>query len=273
MSAASLTAISPAIHSRAFELFKEYMITGGMPEVVSRYVAMRETRVAAFNAVRSLQRELVDSYLDDIAKHSGSLKAVRIASVMKNIPEQLARETTGSRKFMFKDVVSGRSAYDVLEGPVEWLVRAGLVHRVPVCRNIQQPLSAYVEKNAFMLYMFDTGILGAMLNIDPAIIHRYDFGQFKGFLAENAVLNEILCAGHGPVYTWRGVTAEIEFLLSRGEQVIPIEVKAGVNTKAKSMKTYRAKYAPAKAVLLSGQGANQIDSGLLHAPLYLAGAI
>ena len=271
--AASVTELSPALHGKAFGLFKEYLITGGMPEVVRRYVSLRETRVAAFQAVRGLQQELIGSYLDDIAKHAGSLKAVRIAAVMKNIPEQLAREVSGSRKFYFKDVVSGRSTYDVLEGPIEWLVRAGLVHRVPICRTVRQPLAAYAEKNSFMLYLFDTGLLGAMLHLDPAVIHRYEFGQFKGFLAENAVLNELICAGSGPVFTWRGTTAEIEFLLSSGDQVIPVEAKAGMNTKAKSMKTYRDKYAPEKAILFSGQGANQLDGGLLHAPLYLAGAL
>jgi predicted AAA+ superfamily ATPase len=271
--AESISAISPAIHGKAFGLFKEFMITGGMPEVVQRYVSLRETRAAAFQAVRRFQRELVESYLDDIAKHAGSLKAVRIASVLNNIPEQLARETSGVKKFLFRDVVPGRSTYDVLEGPIEWLIRAGLVHRVPICRAVRQPLSAYAEKSAFMLYLFDTGLLGAMLNLDPAIIHRYDFGQFKGFLAENAVLNELLCAGRGPLFTWRGTTAEIEFLLPAGEQVIPIEVKAGVNTKAKSMQTYRDKFSPRNAFLLSGQGTNQMDQGLLHAPLYLAAAL
>lgn len=271
--AASTAGISPAIHSKTFGLFKEYMITGGMPEVVQRYASLRETRVAAFQAVRRLQRELVDSYLDDIAKHAGSLKAVRIAAVLNNIPEQLARETTGARKFLFREVVPGRSTYDVLEAPIEWLIRAGLVHRVPICRTVRQPLSAYAEKNAFMLYLFDSGLLGAMLHLDPAVIHHYDFGQFKGFLAENVALNELLCAGQGPLFTWRGTTAEIEFLLPCGDRVIPIEVKAGVNTKAKSMQTYREKYAPEVAILFSGQGSNQMDHGLLHAPLYLAGAL
>jgi hypothetical protein len=189
---------------------------------------LRETRATAFQTVRRLQHELVESYLDDIAKHAGSLKAVRIASVLKNIPEQLARETTGSRKFLFKDVVTGRSNYEVLEGPIEWLIRAELVHRVPICRTVQQPLSAHTEPNAFMLYLFDTGLLGAMLHLDPAIIHQYDFGHFKGFLAD-------------------------------------------INTKAKSMKTYRERYQPEKAILFSGCGINQMDNGLLHTPLYLAG--
>lgn len=270
--AAGTVEISPAIHSKAFGFYKEYMITGGMPEVVRQYSSLRETRAAAFQAARKLQHELAESYLDDIAKHAGSLKAVRVASVFRSIPEQLARETAGSRKFQFKNVVPGRSTYDVLEGPIEWLIRAGLVHRVPICRTVEQPLAAHLETNAFMLYLFDIGILGAMLHLEPAAIHRYDFGQFKGFLAENAVLTELICAGHGPLVTWRGTTAEIEFLLQQGEQIVPVEVKAGINTKAKSMKTYREKYAPAMAILYSGLGANRLDHGLLHAPLYLAGA-
>lgn len=271
--AAAPTQISPAIHGKAFGLFKEYLITGGMPEVVQRYARLRETPVAAFQAVRALQRELIDSYQDDIAKHAGALKAVRIAAVLNSIPTQLARETTGVRKFLFKDVVPGRSTYDVLEGPIEWLVRAGLVHRVPICRAVRQPLAACADPGAFMLYLADTGLLGAMLHLEPAVIHRYEFGQFKGFLAENAVLNELLCAGHGPLFTWRGTTAEIEFLLPCGERIIPIEVKSGVNTKAKSMRTYRQRYSPEKAILFSGLGVNQFDHGLLHAPLYLASAV
>jgi predicted AAA+ superfamily ATPase len=267
------TAITPAIHTKTFNLFKEYLITGGMPEVVGCYIGRRETRVAAFDAVRRLQRDLLNSYLDDIAKHAGALKAIRIASVLKNIPQQLAREVTGSRKFLFKDVIPGRSTYDELEGPIEWLLKAGLVHRVPICRTIKQPLNAYVEQNAFMLYLFDVGLLGAMLNLAPSTIHQYDFGQFKGYLAENVVLSELLSAGHDAVFTWRSGTSEIEFLLPCGEQIVPIEVKAGVNTKAKSMKVYREKYTPEKAILFSGQGTNQKDHGLLHAPLYLAGTL
>ncbi len=151
------------------------------------------------------------------------------------------------------------------------LVRAGLVHRVPICRTVKLPLAAYAQKNAFMLYLFDTGILGAMLHLDPATIHQYDFGQFKGFLAENAVLNQLFCAGLEPVYTWREGASEIEFLLSSGGRVIPVEVKAGLNTKAKSLRAFRERYSPETAVLLTALGANQMDDGLLHAPLYLAG--
>ena len=264
------TRLLAPIHEKAFGLFKEYLVCGGLPEVVETYIRLRDTRVAAFHAARSLQRELLKSYMDDIAKHSGKIKAVRIASVFKNIPEQLARETTGISKFIFKDVLPGKSTYDELEAPIEWLAQAGLIHRVPVCRTIRHPLAAYTEKNAFMLYLFDVGLLGAMLDLDSSVLYQYDFGQFKGFLAENAVLNEMRCGGIESIYTWREGTAEIEFVISSEGGAIPIEVKAGVNTKAKSMRMFRQKYAPKLAVLLSAQGANQQDNGLLHAPLYLA---
>jgi predicted AAA+ superfamily ATPase len=272
-SARNQAPLSPPIHEKAFGLFKEYLICGGLPEVVATYLELRDTRVAAFQAARSLQKELIESYMDDIAKHAGKLKAVRIAGVFKSIPEQLARETSGIRKFIFKDVLAGKSTYDELEAPIEWLAQAGLVQRIPICRTIRLPLSAYAEKNAFMLYLFDVGILGAMLDLDSSVLYQYDFGQFKGFLAENAVLNEMRCGGMGPVYTWREGTSEIEFIIAIGDQAIPIEVKAGINTKAKSMRVFRQKYTPTQAVLLSALGANQQDRGLLHAPLYLASCI
>ncbi len=262
--------LAPPIHEKAFGFFKEYLVCGGLPEVVETYIELRDTRTTAFRAARVLQKELVDSYMDDIAKHSGKLKAVRIAGVFRNIPEQLARETSGIRKFIFKDVLAGKSTYDELEAPIEWLAQAGLIHRIPICRTIRHPLAAHTQKNAFMLYLFDVGILGAMLDLDSSILYQYDFGQFKGFLAENAVLNEMHCDGIEPVYTWREGTSEIEFIITGKDGVVPIEVKAGINTKAKSMNVFRQKYSPKLAVLLSAQGANQNDHGLLHAPLYLA---
>ena len=97
-------------------------------------------------------------------------------------------------------------------------------------------------------------------------------GQIKGFLAENMVLGELVAAGQNEIFTWRGKTSEIEFLVPSGDETIPVEVKAGLNTKARSMQVYRTRYSPPLAILFSGLGTNQIDNGLLHAPLYLAGA-
>ncbi len=265
-------ALSPLIHSKSFGYFKEYLITGGLPEVVAHYIEQRDTRAEAYTAARVRQRELINDYLDDIAKHAGKINAMHIAAIFRNIPHQLARETSGISKYRFKDVLAGRSTYDVLASPIEWLIRAGLAHRVPICRKVRHPLAAYAEHNAFMLYLFDVGILGAMLNLDPAALYLYDIGQIKGFLAENMVLNELVAAGWHDIYTWRGKTSEIEFVLPVGDEAIPVEVKSGLNAKARSMQSYRDRYAPPLAALFSAQGTNQIDNGLLHAPLYLAGA-
>jgi predicted AAA+ superfamily ATPase len=267
----AISEIPPSVHAKAFALFKEFMICGGLPEPVSVYLKYRETPVAAHQKTRELQRELIQSYLDDIAKHSGSVNAMRIAALFNDIPGQLARENTGAKKFRFKGVLPGRSSYAELSDPLQWLQSAGLIHRIPICRKLRTPLAPYAEKNSFMLYLFDIGILGAMLHLAPAVIYKYDFGQFKGFLAENAVLVEMISAGINPVYTWRGVTSEIEFLVEDQDQFIPVEVKAGINTKAKSLRVFRETYHPERELLFSGKGTNQQDHALIHAPVYLAG--
>ena len=115
-----------------------------------------------------------------------------------------------------------------------------------------------------MLYLFDVGILGAMLGLDPAALYLYDIGQIKGFLAENMVLGERVAAGQSEIFTWRGKTSEIEFLVPSGDETIPVEVKAGLNTKARSMQVYRTRYSPPLAILFSGLGTNQIDNALSH---------
>lgn len=261
--------LSDLIHLKAFDLFKEYLITGGLPEVVTIYRENIEDKNLAYNNVRKLQNELFSSYLDDFAKHSGNLKAIRIASLFKNIPEQLAKENKSSKKFIFKGILSNNSNYANLEGPIEWLCQAGLIHRVPICNKCKLPLSAYTKENTFILYLFDVGILGAMLNIKPSIIHNYDFGQFKGFIAENFALTEMLSNGLPDIFSWQENTSQIEFLLNIGEETVPVEVKAGTNTKAKSLKIFKEKYSPGKSIMLSGSNLHYNANGHLHIPLYL----
>ncbi len=264
------TEISGIVHQKASELLNEYLIVGGLPEVVAVYAENRNKLIIAYSLVRKLQNELILSYMDDISKHAGKLKAVRIAALFGNIPDQLAKENKVSRKFTFKGVLPKNSNYSNLEGPIEWLSHAGLIHRVPICNRAQLPLSAYTKANAFVLYLFDVGILGAMLKLDPVVLRDFSFGQFKGFLAENFVLQEFMTTDCKPIYSWRENTAEIEFLISIGSEIIPVEVKAGVNTKAKSLRVFKEKYNPASSLLLSGKIKKQTKDGNLRLPLYLA---
>jgi predicted AAA+ superfamily ATPase len=256
------------IHDRVLENYKLYLVTGGLPEVVDTFVQQHSSLKQAFQSIRALQKSLIQSYMDDIAKHSGNLKAIRISSLLKNIPEQLARETQG-KKFVFKGVLPKHSNYNTLEGPMEWLNKAGLIHRVPICQKARLPLMSYTKENTFILYLFDVGLLGAMLDISPVTLYKYDFGQQKGFFAENFVLQELMAHLGQPIYSWNENTAEIEFLITGEDGPLPIEVKAGLNTKAKSLKVFKGKYGPSRSILYSTRSIISSHQGDLHLPIYL----
>ncbi len=258
------------LHQKLWDFFKYFMITGGLPEVVKNFKEKFNTLSEAFNIVRKLQTELLKDYIDDISKHSGKIKSVKIEAVFKNIPVQLARETDGMKKFVFKDVLSGSSRYSSLEAPIEWLIKAGLVFKIPVCAKPLLPLLAYSDEKKFKLYMFDVGILGCMLDLSPKTIFNYNYGSYKGYFAENIVLTELFACLDKPIYSWSKNTSEIEFLLENNGEIIPIEVKAGINTKAKSLKVYIDKFKPKKTLLLSGRPILLKNKINIQLPLYLA---
>ena len=262
--------ISKVLHTQTFNVFKQYLITGGMPEVVFQYSQLKESPVAAYKQVRNLQKQLISSYFDDFAKHSGSIKAVKIEAVFKNVPLQLAREDKTVSKFTFKDVLVRESNYSNLQGPIEWLVKAGLLHKIQICKKSEHPLVTFTDQNVFKLYFFDVGLLGAAVFLPPEVIHNYNFGTYKGYLAENFVLTEMITSGNEPLFGWREKTSEIEFLFTHGEKIIPVEVKSGINTKAKSLKIYIEKYNPVYSVLLSGTNAHSNSESHLNLPLYLS---
>ena len=264
--------VSPTVHEKALDLYKQYLIVGGLPEVVKVYIDQRNNLSRAYKAVRDLQNTLIRSYMDDISKHSGKLKAVRISSLFKNIPEQLAKESSG-RKFIFKGVLDSHSNYANIEGPLEWLNRAGLIQRVPICYKARLPLMSYTKENTFILYLFDVGILGAMLDIAPLTLYRYEFGQQKGYIAESFVIQEMRANHDGPIYSWAENTSEIEFLITHEDSVLPIEVKAGINKKAKSLKVFKEKYNPPASLLLTCRDNASTKMGSIHMPIYLSSEI
>ncbi len=134
------------------------------------------------------------------------------------------------------------------------------------------PFSAYSKENAFKLYYFDIGLLGAVGSLDPKTILSYDYGTYKGYFAENLVAQEFICSGHGPLYSWRERTAEVEFLREIGGQIIPVEVKSGWVTQAKSLKVFAQKYNPVYRAILSGRRFSIDHTNRIHLyPLFLAG--
>ncbi|MFC1761644.1 ATP-binding protein [Planctomycetota bacterium] len=270
MGAKESGSVSPMVHEKTWRYLKYYFVTGGLPEVVATFVQHQEQLNTAFKAVRDLQGKLHKDYLDDIAKHSGKTKAVHITTVFNNVPMQLARETTGTKKFIFKNVLPSDSKYATLRDPIEWLIKAGLIHKVPICKRCRLPLKAYTDENKFNLYLFDIGMLGAMIDLSYQSILNYDYGSYKGYFAENFVLQELVAQWNKTFFSWNENTASIEFLMALEGEPVPMEVKANKSSKAKSLSVFCQKYQPQKTVLFSGQPLKISASGQDNCPLYLA---
>lgn len=259
-------------HSRLFELLKIYFITGGLPAVILEYLKEKDNPLTAFRNVRKLQETLMLHYRNDFGKYSGHSNSRHIERVFNSIPAQLSKVQDGkAKKYMFKDVISkGYRSYEDLADPISWLVKAGLVLRCEIMENPTVPVYGNTILNSFKLFLFDIGLLGAMVKIPPEDIMRYDYGTYKGYFAENFILQELLSNGYGDVVTWVGRTSEIEFVVQLENKLVPVEVKAGVNTRAKSLLVYINKYHPEMAIKFTGNKFG-IDEkrNIYNYPLYM----
>jgi len=272
--AISLKKISEIVHEHLWERLKWYFITGGLPEVVGTFAETKDNLFEALKKVRAVQNELILTYLADMAKHSGKVNAMHLDRLWKAIPEQLGKSQDGSaKKFTFKDAVAGVNRYDRLAGVIDWLEKAGLIIKVLIVNSGKLPFSAYSKENTFKLFCFDIGILGALSNLEPREILLQDYGSYKGYFAENFVAQELLCHGQKNLYSWQENTAEVEFLLQEDGKAIPIEVKSGGVTHARSLSIFATKYHPPHRVIFSAKNIQVNEqSGLFRYPLYLAGA-
>ncbi len=267
-----LTDILPEMaHQHLFEMLIHYFIVGGLPEAVKTYLNNRQHLVSAFDKVREKQQTLIETYLADIAKHSGKVNAMHIARIWQSVPTQLARTQDGSgTKFKFTGVIPGIDRYNRLASAIDWLEAARLVIKVPIVNSGNLPFSAFASENAFKLYLFDVGLLGAMGNLSPQTILQYDYGTYKGYFAENYVAQAFLTKGIQKLYSWQEKLAEVEFLYERDGKPIPIEVKSGWVTHAKSAKIFADKYHSPYRVIFSAHNL-EYSSHVHRYPLYLAG--
>ncbi len=260
-------------HNRLWELLKDYYVIGGMPRIVRHYLQDGKDKVERLLAARSMQRELLDTYFRDFSKHSGKVNAIHIGTVFENLPKQLSGYHDGSvKRYRFKDVLPGKKSFAELEGPITWLIRAGLVIRVNLCHRAELPLMSFCKSNLFKLYVCDIGLLGSMLELAPKTLLLQDYGMTKGFFAENYVACELVAGGERNLYSWTRRNSEIEFLKDFDGTVIPMEVKSGTRTKSQSLRQYMLKYSPAHALKLSGKTLN-LTGTIKDIPLYLAGKI
>ena len=260
-------------HQHLWQRLTHYFVTGGLPEVVSTF-AKHDNLYDATEAVRQAQELLINGYYADIAKHSGKVNAMHIDRVWRDIPKQLSQTQEGSvGKFKFKGILPNINRYAQLVDVIDWLEAAELLIKVPIVDVAKLPISAYAKDNRFKLLMFDVGILGAISGLEPKTILDYDYGSYKGYFAENFVAQQLLLQKKS-FFSWQLVHAEIEFLLQDQGAIVPLEVKAGKKTQAKSLQKFIDKFHPANSYILSGnnfqQGGFAEGAKLYRLPLYLA---
>ncbi|MGZ3633251.1 MAG: ATP-binding protein [Parachlamydiaceae bacterium] len=269
----SNTVIPQLAHERIWERLKWYFIVGGLPEVVQVFIDEISDLFVAFNKVREKQAQLISDYYADIAKHSGKINAMHIDRVWRSIPSQLARAVDGSStRYQFHGIVEGIDRYSRLASAIDWLDNAGLIFKVPIIQTIEHPLSAYVNESRFKLYVFDVGILGALSHLAPKAILDYQYGTYKGYFAENFIAQEFVGANCKDFYAWQEGRSEIEFVREIDCDILPIEVKSGNVTHAKSLQRFIEKFGSKYRTIMSGRQF-KIDqrNGIHNYPLYLAG--
>ena len=230
-------------HGKFVDQYKNYLIIGGMPECVASWIKEKNTGV-----VGQMQDELIKLYENDIAKHSGKINSGRILLVFRSIVSQLSKE---NEKFIYGCVKEGARARE-FENAVEWLVSAGLVLRVYNVSKPEEPLKAFENLSSFKLFFFDTGLLKRMAGVsNESIILSSDF-QLKGALTENYVcqqlrgLFEVDSHYYSPVQNY-----EVDFVVQKESQIIPIECKGGINVASASFKRYIRENNPEMAVRYS----------------------
>lgn len=259
------------LHDHLWQRFKWYLVVGGLPEVVKTFLSKKEKLFEAFASVRSTQQFLINSYLADMSKHAGKVNALHLERLWHSIPDQLAQsDNESTKRFKFKEAVPGINRYSDLVGVIDWLEAAGLIIKVKIAHSAKLPLSAFTKENIFKLFVFDIGILGALSQLLPQTILDQNFGCYKGYIAENFVAQEFIAKGALSLYSWEEKTAEIEFLRDIQGKIIPVEVKSGLQTKAKSLSIFCEKYQPPYAIIFSGKNMHTPrDAIRRYLPLYL----
>lgn len=249
------------LHEKLLTYFKEYLFVGGMPEAVFSYINQQN-----IYEVRKIQKNILNAYSLDFAKHAPKNQIMKINQVWNSIPNQLAKE---NKKFIYSAIRKGARAKE-FEAALQWLIEAGLIHKTSLITTPKIPLSAYANINIFKIYLVDVGLLGAMSNLSAKTI-LYDnelFQEFKGSIVENYIAQELVHSQY-QLYYWASENmAEIDFVIEQDDLIYPLEVQSGNSSKKKSLKVYDNRYNP--TILIKSSPMNlKKDGKIINCPLYL----
>jgi uncharacterized protein len=253
-------------HEKLVSLTRLYYFIGGMPEAVQTYIDSKNLQ-----EVRQIQTKILQGYENDFGKHAPNAIVPKIRLVWNAILSQLAKE---NKKFIYGQIKKGARAKE-FEDAISWLVNAGLVIKISNIETPSIPLKAYANFEIFKLYLLDIGLLTTMADLNAKILLDKNkiMTEFKGALTEQFVCQQIKPTKDLYYWTAANGTAEIDFVIQDQNQVIPIEVKAEENLKAKSMKEYITKYSPEKAIRAAMVTYMPKERNLVNLPLYAMGEV
>lgn len=256
------TQLPSALHDKAMLLYRQYLVVGGMPECVRQFVDTKD-----YILVRHTQDTILASYLNDMSKYNNlnEIKKTRLA--YDNITVQLSKKNT---RFQYKLIKKGGRASE-FENAIEWLCLSGIVSQVYKVENVRKPLENYRDIDSFKIYVSDLGLLCAKKDLaaNDILYMVEELNDFKGGMTENYVNVQLTINGYTTYYWESDRGAEVDFVIQREGQLIPVEVKSADNTKAKSLKVYIDTYKPVYAIKLSARNFG-FEDGKKTVPLYAA---
>lgn len=255
-----------SLSTKYIELLRQYYYVGGMPEAVYSYC--KDKNLAQ---VRNIQNNILKAYRNDISKHATKSESVKIGQVLDSLPSQLAKE---NKKFIYGVIKTGARAAEY-ELAIQWLIDAGIVHKVNRIKEAKMPLKFYEDISAFKLFLLDMGLFACMCDVPASemLVGNNVFVEYKGVFAEQYVLQQLVCQNVKPYY-WSSekTPSEIDFVIQKDNKIIPIEVKAEVNVKARSLRQFITNNPELKAVRFSMLGYAEQD-WMTNIPLYYTSAI
>ena len=250
-----------SLHDMAMDLYKAYLVVGGMPQAVLEYINTRD-----YSFVVAAQKTINDAYIADMAKYAPPQETTKIMAAWASIPAQLSKE---NRKFQYRIIKSGARANEY-ETPLHWLKFAGIVHKCVRATEGKIPLSAYADNDSFKVYMMDTGLLCSKFGIAANVLlsGAAAFDGYKGALAENYICQCLVTNGFTPFYWSSPGKAEIDFVFQDSQgRVLPLEGKSADNVKSKSLKQFVSLYKPEYAIKVSAKNFGY-ENGIKSIPLY-----
>ena len=246
---------------------KKYFYVGGMPKAVAVYAERENLR-----EVRTIQNNILSDYSNDFSKHISPVNTPKVEMIWNSIPRHLSRE---KKKFVYNELKTGARAHSY-EDAMNWLFDTRLVYKITRTEEIKLPLASYADERIFKLYMLDIGLLGAVSGLDINFLYENDdslFGLFNGAMAEQFVMQELKAAGFTPYYWGREKgEAEVDFIFQWQNRIVPVEVKAGIRTKSKSLDVYRNSYHPDHSVRMSLKNYGKADD-LYSVPLFMTAGL